>query len=721
MIPVRLQIENFCTHGSSDISFDGFSSALIIGKIKGNDKFSNGVGKSTIFSAIKYVLFNEIDYSTLDKIIRHGEEYCKVSFDFRSVFDGNVYRIVRSKSKKTGSDLRIFKIIQNNLEDITQRRNQDTEKEVAKLIGINYKTFCNSVLFAQSDLLGLASLTPEKRKLALKEALQLNIYSKYESVAKKKSSEIIKEIEREKIIIQTLGSPSNDIDKFEIELKEIINLISFEEKNQSDNLIKLNDSLDNRLEITKKCEDFDRQMLQSVEKQKSLQNDIVKIYDTISDYRNKITTIEKLGKSLSKDIEGITSSIEGLQSSKIKDKSSVKNDMDLINIKIMEKTLLYNEYNRNLIKLRVPFPEGSACDHCRRKLDFNTQEDRDMFQTSISLEVDKEEARAKLVRNDINDLSVKYKLLKNELFLIEKSEELIINKKLDLSNKNNDLITKRSLFSEYASLLEDNLKLLKIKNEELELVKTNQSSKNIDDYTKSKIDLINCNKDIERYQSVLDDSIKSINILSNKKAVIFHKIDERKNDLAKINVCVSNISNFEHMHSVHQKVVQAFGSAGIPALIIHTILDDFQLASNEWLSRLRPGLQLQFSIIKDRSDGDKDDTLDINYIINGFNLEYAQLSGAQKFIAALSLKLGLASVIKKRLGVEIGMLLIDEVDQSLDEGGLEAFEEVITQLQKDYKVIVITHNNNLKEKFNHAILVEQDERFVSTAKVVNIW
>lgn len=136
---------------------------------------------------------------------------------------------------------------------------------------------------------------------------------------------------------------------------------------------------------------------------------------------------------------------------------------------------------------------------------------------------------------------------------------------------------------------------------------------------------------------------------------------------------------------------------------------------------MRPGLQLQFSVIKDRSDGDQEDTLDIMYVLNGFDIEHAQLSGAQKFIVALALKLGLASVLKKRIGVKIGLFLIDEVDQCIDEGGLEFFEEAVKQLQQDFKVLVITHNNELKSKFNNAILVEQDEKFVSTAKVVNTW
>jgi DNA repair exonuclease SbcCD ATPase subunit len=41
--------------------------------------------------------------------------------------------------------------------------------------------------------------------------------------------------------------------------------------------------------------------------------------------------------------------------------------------------------------------------------------------------------------------------------------------------------------------------------------------------------------------------------------------------------------------------------------------------------------------------------------------------------------------------------------------------------QKDYTILVITHDDRLKDKFSHAILVEQDINMVSRARVVTSW
>ena len=122
---LRLILEDFCGHSHSDIDLESFSTALIVGKRNGNDRISNTVGKSTIFSAIKYVLFNEVEFSKLEKVIRHGCDRCVVSLEF--IASNNIkYKVTRSKSRKAGSDLTLSKW-NTGWEDLTQRKPSDTE------------------------------------------------------------------------------------------------------------------------------------------------------------------------------------------------------------------------------------------------------------------------------------------------------------------------------------------------------------------------------------------------------------------------------------------------------------------------------------------------------------------------------------------------------------------------------------------------------------------
>jgi len=721
MDPIRLQIENFCRHAKSDISFADFPSALIIGKIKGSDRFSNGVGKSTIFAAIKYVLFNEVEASTLDKVIRHGTDSCKVIFDFVSALDGETYRITRSKNKRTGSEVLLHKKIRDGWEPFTGRRNPDTEKEIAKIIKINYKTFCNSALFAQSDLSGLATLTPEKRKLALKEALQLNIYSKYEAVAKKKTVELVKEIDKEKIILKTIGDPTLDIKKFEKELDEVNSLLLAKEKLLGITKSAHDRDFENYTTLTKNFETQERESVESITKQKSLQDEINKLLETIKTYKHNLSTVGEDGKILMAEVKELSSGLSERSAVKFRDKELVKLDIENTTQAIINNKVSFNSKTVQLDTLRIPLPTGTTCNHCRQKINFSNQEERDICQKSIDADIIALETSLKLNKNDIGLLETQCTKLKEELKFMEAAEAKIIAMKAMLETKSKEIESKRTIYKDYSNLLDNNTIILTDKNKEFDLLKKSQSQYNTDQYNKLKIDIKNIKARLNTLVQELDNTNKNITALSNSKAVLSHKIEERTKDFDKIKLSTDSISKLEEKYIIHQKVIQAFGSTGIPALITHTILDDFQVETNLWLAKLRPGLQLQFTVVKDRDDGDQEDTLGIDYILDGYDMEHAMLSGAQKFIVALGLKLGLASVIKKRLGVEMRLLLIDEVDQCLDPGSLEAFEGAIRQLQQDFKVLVITHNNELKAKFNHAILVEQDENFASKAKVVNTW
>ena len=42
-------------------------------------------------------------------------------------------------------------------------------------------------------------------------------------------------------------------------------------------------------------------------------------------------------------------------------------------------------------------------------------------------------------------------------------------------------------------------------------------------------------------------------------------------------------------------------------------------------------------------------------------------------------------------------------------------------IQKDFKILIITHDSKLKEHFSDAILVEQDMDMISRARVVSSW
>lgn len=215
---------------------------------------------------------------------------------------------------------------------------------------------------------------------------------------------------------------------------------------------------------------------------------------------------------------------------------------------------------------------------------------------------------------------------------------------------------------------------------------------------------------------------KEINHYNNNKAIIQHNINQKTKDKLKKDELKKSLKELEEKFVMYPSVIQAFSTTGIPNLIIQNVLDDLQIEANNLLAQLKPGLQLSFSIEKTiEKTGDQADTLDINYTVHGKERYYEQLSGAMKLAVSFALKLGLSFLLQKMLDVDIQLLLLDEIDQSLDKASIDAFADIIKFFQHDYNILVITHNDRLKDKFSHAILVEQDTNMVSKARVVSSW
>jgi exonuclease SbcC len=739
MKPLRLYIKNFLCHNLSFIDFTKFKSALIIGNLSNNDLYSNGVGKTTIFRAIEYVLFNQADVN-LEKIIRDEMDYCNITFDF--IEDNQEYRISRTRTRKGASDLSLFKrnsnvgldnevyhivsdytqpiIIDKDNKywnDISGRRAADTEKELVKIIKINFKSFCSTVHFAQNDFTGLATSTPTERKSILKEALNLIVYSKLEKISKEKTTLFLKEIEKHKNTLDILGLPENSITELNLKLSEL-NLIL---DNKSIELNKFSQTLTEETEVYNNLVNslsFTENNLSSLTRTHAcMLKEISKLEEEIKNYSLKNSSVISSAKELiskNKEIKNNINKLSSLDFSKIE-----KLTQDLLLIK--EQISSFNIEIRNLLErlkeLKIPVPDNNYCKHCRQLL---TEEHKINCKNKVKIDIKESEDQVFSLKEKIKLLEISLNNNQNELNVLQSSlNELNSNKeqeKLFLLK----IEEKRSVSNEFLLIINKYKEELKIKNEELLSLENNLRNSSVDKLTdlKEKINLQKNN--ISSINNNISSINKEINLYNNNIAVIKSDVDRKKADLIKKEKITLELNKLNEDYSTYLLVSQAFSSTGIPNLIIQNILDDLQLESNNLLSQLKPGLQLLFSIQKTKGDGSQDETLDISYFVNGKPRDYNLLSGAMKLAVNFSLKLGLSFLLQKIIGSNIKFLLLDEIDQSLDKASIDAFSEIIKFFQNEFTILVITHNDRLKEKFSNIIQVEQDINMVSAAYVLEI-
>lgn len=714
---LRLTLEDFMGHRLTDIDCTKFSTVLIVGKNKNNDGESNGVGKSTIFKAIDYVLFGE--YSSgilLDELVRDGCSKCSVTLEF-TVTNGT-YKITRTRNKKSKkSELFIWKKGASNWDNIGQKTPSEIEFELAKIIKISYKAFKNSILFAQADLNGLASATnPEDRRLILKEALGLTDYSKMEKIAKEDITELNKKIATQQGIITSIGTPDIEIKTMEQRLKSLIDSsiskIQEREITQS-SLIELRSKLNElKTSLSSEASVINDKLIEVKRSKLQIRQAISKITNTIND---KTFSLNNSTSQLDKKITLLKETFnkqEKLNNLVLRDSATVQNEIETISNNEMNGRAYISTQENKIKKLQLPIPDGDACPHCRQTLSVEHR--------NICREKDKEE-----IQKILEDLTISRKKLssiQNKKISLQQELKSLNQHTLDLndiqqriSHQESDVIFSQQYIKQISQMIEESNAELVIQNnifhdldlKEMELEdKTKQLA--IDDVT-SKINKTKLEAD--ELEIRLHQILQEISADNTHVGIVTERISNRKKDFAKLETLNLELKILEKELKLRQMVSQAFCSGGIPTMIIYSILDDLQIEANNFLHQIRPGLELQFD----------PDSLAITYRVNGIPRSYKLLSGGQMLMIALALKIGLSMVIQHRLGVDIKFLELDEVDQSLDRSAVDALADVLKKLQDRFKVFMITHNDRLKDKFSTAISIENDGLHGATGKVVSSW
>lgn len=723
MNPLRILIEDFQAHRYTDIDCTQFRSTLIVARNRNNPRRSNGMGKTTIFKAIEYVLFGYAVIN-LDKIVRHGCDKAKVTFDFE--IGSSIYRVVRSRNCKTEkSELRLFQKNNEDWLDITAKTSKETEVELAGIIRISHSAFKNSILFAQRDYQGLASASPKERKALLKEPLQISIYNKYEEIAKKKVVVVQKELDKINISIENLENPGKDIESYQNQLKL--------ESEASDVALANKSMTKTQLESFQvqlaQLPNFSETVLAQLQKDHSglllkraeLQKKLNTKNTDLNNKENSLASVQTTLANVKKQLVTLDDIIQKLSSVDLGNKEEIQVNIVKLTQKEIDGQSYINSLIRDKAKLSKSIPDNDDCDVCRQPV---TKTHRDNCEVKRIEELKELEANVEKYMRVLRNVKEKKTSLEKDLSSINARDT-------ELSSVSNKITLKQNEISQL----------------EKQIVQSIESIESL------KLDLPSISKELEEIHPKIEDAVEKIAAAQNKE------IQEKKIKLlAGIDKCQIEIANFDKQITQHNvnsgkltasietandnllklknfledqkktegtlrmsiRVRQAFASTGIPTMIINTILDDLQSLANEELQKIRPEMEICFSISKDKN-GQPEDTLDINYRINGLDHEYEMLSGAQKVMVALCLKFAMSMVIQHRIGVDIKFLELDEVDSAFDDEGLEAYLNVVKSWQNRVKVFMVTHNKMLKDKFEHAILVDGDEINGSTGKLVTEW
>jgi exonuclease SbcC len=734
MIPLKLTLENFISHVYSELDFTQFSVALLVGAHSGNPDISNGVGKSAIFDAMRWALYGKSRFSTKDKVVKRGKATCKVVFEFES--NGEQYKIVRRLNKKAGiTDVSFFKKIKDDWDSdgLSCDTATMTNRKIAEIINMNDDTFVNSNYFRQNDISGFASANTSKRKEILKEVLQIGIWDDFCKVAKKaeKSFSSQKEVLEERI--KFIG----DIDAKKKENDDKIEKIKASASNLRGEIASMENLLRDRKEVVSKLEvAMASANSLSIRKLKEEARRISAKAHELKTYREKLQNEVKSNNMLLVNAENDCKQLDVKVLNLLRDVLLVKHKSRKDNKEKFVELAESQNFRGPCRWMVCPESEYSraSLDEKATKRDLHRSEIEKLHQklkNLMLLEPGKEcptclievknprgvitrrKTKEKFIKNRIDEEQVLIDELNNsiekEQNAINRANEakieverigLIIAKRISVktdSIRRNEVVQR-----ELAEISEKWVSLKEDKKRVLALVSAHKDS--------SKVELALEQAIIDRNDMILkvDGVRKQMVQLSVELGHLEGYDEELERRISERQVLVDQKNKLMDSIDVYSNVVKAFGKDGIQAIIMENVTEDLRKYTNSILKQIcSEQMSVDFVTQRQTSSGAWKENFDIKISIGSAILDFDDLSGGEQVRMSIALRLALSQLLMRRVGSNVKFLLLDEVDQALDRQGIESLSETIITLSKNLKILVITHNEPMKEKFENIITIQK--------------
>ena len=496
MKPIRLELKEFGPYKNEIIEWDKIINEpifLITGK--------TGSGKSTLFDAITYALYNKTtggkDIASLRTKTALDKDKTQVNFDFE--LSGKKYRIERTLAylKAGNKNLTSGKValMQYNDEklEVIATKEQEVKEKVEELIGLDDKQFCQIIILPQGKFKEFLLSKSSEKKETLRSLFNTYFYQKFveqlqeqakklDSSHKQKEKELITRFEqfdveeelrkfeylKDENFEEILSIIQSQEETIKIEKKELLKLErSFsKEKENFIELSKLNDKFtqlkNNKLELEELSgkEDYYSRLKLEVEKLKELQKSKDKIIE-YSTLLNRLSQLRRLEKDLLIDTEKYKLDLEN--NKKLELVLNVqKTDIEELRKETIDYKFFYNNLNElNLAKTNIEIYSKSLEELTLKKetykeLDSSLKvakesylediEEKNILESSIGkLKLDvlkKEQDVEKLEEynnklSEVNDKSVKLTVDKKQLKELE-VEKKKLEQEVELLNKNKE-------------------------------------------------------------------------------------------------------------------------------------------------------------------------------------------------------------------------------------------------------------------------------------------
>jgi exonuclease SbcC len=685
MIPVKLKMENFFSHKDSEIDFSKFNSALLIGNTEGDYSKSNGSGKSAIFEAILWCLFNKSRVAMMDDIIRWGETTCSVVMNFKH--NDSDYMVKRSRNRMNSTSIVEFFVMDKagEWQDASCSTSGDTNSKIEETIKLDNKTFINSVYFRQNDISEFAESEPSRKKDILKSIVDISRWDDYDKLSRKKGREINVECKVLKKSVENYDSIVERLESAKIDIKESkkqSKILTSNKKTLSDQI----DSLNRKYTIIKRSLDTDTYD-KVIEQMKGLKED-GRALSSKEDAASKSLKRYKADKEkVKKRIVESRAKIKDKEYIEISDSKIEELRLELTHHKSQKASS--EEILRTLDDVEI---SPDSCYVCNQSIGSDLYEDLKKKHASKgrSYKAQLSSANKEILILE-KEIEKCLKIQKNNIEIKDINSDIeALSYKLDIATESLEKAEK-TLADIVASLKETRFKL-KTNSEILESIKN-------EDFQSLRVKIRQLKEERDIFTSEISEEDKKIGRLTERVSLLKEQETKMRSDKIKIAKKLERIALFD-------KLSKTFGKGGIQTILLDAVIEDLEKTANVTLASIcnEPAI-IVLETQRLGADGSSIvETLDLKVRKDGHLQNFKSLSGGEKFRISLALRIALSDISSRYGGSLLEFLLMDEVNSPLDRFGVETlFINVIKSLEDKYKILVITHDESLKEKFDNVI------------------
>jgi DNA repair exonuclease SbcCD ATPase subunit len=684
MIPVKLKLHNFLSHDRSEIDFSKFNTALILGCYNGDFDRSNGSGKSSILHSIRWVLFDKTDHRKKDSVVKRDKKYCEVEYTFQIPTNNQLYQVIRKRDQIIGdSEVTLGQWDGTTFKDISCDTNTLTNQKIESIIGLNDEVFINSVYFKQNDVSLFADSTPSKRKDIIKALLRIEQWDAYQKRAKDKARVLLGRIEEKRAQVASTDGVQDQIKR----AKSRVQVVQAELKTTNAKYVSLTQDLanqrtaftskfGNRKDSLERLKQLNREYQEAKKQLEEGKAHIRKTASAIGQYQREEQAIKATIKALSeKAREG-----KGIDLAKIA--------QSLLQGRTKEKVL-----KEQLLALEKDVVLGSNCPTCKEPISKQKVQD---LKRQRKEELDR-------LKTSYQDIKTKLQQAERKAAQLQKTAEEAQAAELDRSKAEVKL-------ARCVSALEA---------AEVEQSRYESSNKalGLSDFERQISDLKSktSKEEADRFEQELEEADKSLAQLKtsiDKLNMEYGGLTKNLEDLSKQETLQAKIqeelNTLQGEYAVFDKLKDYFGKDGIQSIIIENVIDDLENYTNDILSKIcNEPTTMAIKTQRQTDAGGWQETFDIEVTSGGRTDDLSSYSGGEQFRVSLALRLALSNILTKRTGGESKLLLLDEVSSSLDDKGVELFVDIVKQLGNDMKVLIITHDQLLKQQFNDVLIVNK--------------